>query len=674
MKKLTISALLTLSILFLAASLRAQAPTVTWDDFYPTDYASGNYTANVIIETPSGEIVVVGNLRFASQTYPHNDVLVMRLNNDGSTIWVKSYGGIKIDSVLVGQDEYQSVEVPWDQEAYDMYLTQEGNYLITGFRDTTSHNASTPAGLLLLEISPSGEVITDTLMYNFNQDVLIGRSIQPDINYGCVIVGSFREEGSGTEKTLLLALVKDENGIYRSKNYPIIGTVPVGQSGYASWIRPFGDGYMIAGSAYREDTGFDLFLRKTNDALYAGWTEFYGMKDNDGFSDGLVSGDKVYLAGYVEDSVPNTSFTVDQIYVVKAGADGSIIWEETYGGPTQHYANSIMMTGDGNLMVAGTAYDLSMHTEMVLLKIDAETGDSLWMQSYGTNFTNAGTRDAARAADFGYILAGRASYTSQQDPRMYIMNLDNPATADLFLAREDLNLDIVTTTPTKDVIDVTADKLSLYGVRVTIDRLLHPSVGDLELTLEHGGTTVTLVDQPFHSGENFIHTALIDAAELPVESGFAPYSGWFRPEEPLFPFLFSDPTGEWTLTVTDHGTGGVKATSRVLEGWSLNLLTEAGSGVGIPSQEALANFGLESIRPNPLNQEAQISFQIPEPGHVNLVVYNQLGQQVARLAEEVLPAGIHTKIWNPGALAPGAYFLQLESGGRISVRKAMIAK
>jgi len=96
--------------------------------------------------------------------------------------------------------------------------------------------------------------------------------------------------------------------------------------------------------------------------------------------------------------------------------------------------------------------------------------------------------------------------------------------------------------------------------------------------------------------------------------------------------------------------------------------------LGIPSQKALANFGLESISPNPLNQEARISFRIPERGHANLVVYNQLGQLVARLADEEFPEGVHEKMWSPASLTPGTYFIHLETGGMISVRKAVIAK
>ena len=153
-----------------------------------------------------------------------------------------------------------------------------------------------------------------------------------------------------------------------------------------------------------------------------------------------------------------------------------------------------------------------------------------------------------------------------------------------------------------------------------------------------------------------------------------PILGWFRPEEPLLPFLFHSPTGEWTLTITDHGTGGLKSTTRVLEGWSLNLLVESGEGTGIQTPESLANFGLEQVRPNPFNQETTVSFRVPAPGPVKLTVYNQLGQLVASLAKEDLPEGVHERVWHPGPLAPGTYFIQLESGGMVSVRKALITK
>jgi len=59
---------------------------------------------------------------------------------------------------------------------------------------------------------------------------------------------------------------------------------------------------------------------------------------------------------------------------------------------------------------------------------------------------------------------------------------------------------------------------------------------------------------------------------------------------------------------------------------------------------------------------------------VDLKVFNQLGQEVACLARENLPEGTHCKLWNPGSLSPGSYFIHLEAGGMISVRKVILVK
>jgi subtilisin-like proprotein convertase family protein len=255
------------------------------------------------------------------------------------------------------------------------------------------------------------------------------------------------------------------------------------------------------------------------------------------------------------------------------------------------------------------------------------------------------------------------------------MKLDHGnETAHLMIPRENLFIPIDPAVPASDVIDFTADMDTIYGVSVVIDSLVHPSVGDLEVTLTHNGTTVTLADRPVHSGENFLQTGFMDAAYRNLDWDYAPYTGWYLPEDPLRVFMAPPAEGDWTLTVIDHGSGGTKATTGYLEGWSLNLLVEAGSGTGIPNQESLMNFGLEPIRPNPFSQEAIVGFRIAAPGHTRLTVYNQLGQLVEVLADEDLPEGIHERMWNPGSLAPGTYIIRLESEGMISVRKAVLAR
>lgn len=683
MKKRFNRLLLASLLFFPMVSLTSQIPEVTWDDFYPRDYEIGNYTANDIKESPMlGSYVLVGSRSMKWSGNGYSQVMVMRVDDEGGSIEMNEiFTGFQADSIYVYDtinfeytDELDTVIITyWDQVAYDMMFVQEEDlrYLITGYRDTTLLSRDSPPGLFLMEVRGDGRVAYDSLYYNHTDHYMTGYSIAPAIGGGCIIAGSIREDGSGPDKILVTRMVKNEDGQYEPPDIPAFKAISVGEGGYARWIRKFQSGYLLGGTAYNDTaTNFDIFLQKIQEDLGTDWLTFYGNKEMDEFSDAVVAGDHVYVAGSAE--VPVGNFYNYKIWVAKIGPNGDVVWKNTYGGPTRHFANSIQVTEDGNLMVAGTAYDQSMHTQMLLLNIDSENGDSLWMQTYKTNFTNAGIRDAIHTSGYGYVVAGRASYTSMQDPRVYLMSLTYPDRIGLLLERRDLNLEIAQGTPIKDIIDVTADKNILYGVRVTIDSLLHPSVGDLEITLEHAGTSVLLVDQPRNSGANFIHTGLKDAAEKSLDLGFAPYTGWFEPEEPLSPFKLHSPAGEWTLTVNDLGSGGKKSTNLLVE-WNLNLLVDAvGGGTAIPSQEEFANFGLDPIRPNPIAQEAIISFRLPVQGLVQLSIYNQLGQRVEILLNDRLGEGAHQRTWSPGPLAPGTYFIQLESGGMLSVRKVLV--
>jgi subtilisin-like proprotein convertase family protein len=678
MKPLLKLLLLTLAVLSLFYNTCAQPPEVTWAKFYPPDYSTNDFLAEVIMEEPDGGIVVVGNRRYESMTNPYKEVLVMRLKEDGELIWYKTFGGNKVDTVKNELGEViDIIYTPWNQQANDMVMTPEGNYLITGFRDTTSNDAATPIGMFLLEISPDGEVIMDSLYYNGDQNKIEPRCIYPDSHGGYFIAGSIVVNGTGSDRIMMVSLKKNEEGYYQNTADTLhwVHISELGLFGYPTWVRPSGDDCLMAGNFYTVNNKNDIFLRQINKNRDVVWEKYFGTDQDETFTDGVIHGDYIYLVGYLKVPFGSGNFIsyIPQIYVIKTDLQGNLIREKTYGGPSTNYGVGILMDVDGDLLVTTSAYDAQYHAQMGLLKVDAESLDSLWMQNYGS-FYSSGITDLARTADFGYVASARASYTGTQDPRIYVMRMNSSsAMANMTLEKSALGLEIANGTPTIDVIDIVSDASKIYGIIVKLDALLHPSVGDLEVTLAHDGTVVTLVDQPVHSGENFIRTGLIDAAEMPLESGQAPYSGWFYPKEKLSAFLSHVPAGAWSLTITDHGTGGVKTTA-VLDGWSLNLLVDEGSGTGIPTKESLINFGLEPIRPNPFNQEAIVGFRIAAPGHVRVSVFNQLGQLVGIVADEELPEGVHERLWQPSGLAPGTYFIRLESGGMISVRKAVLTR
>jgi len=57
-------------------------------------------------------------------------------------------------------------------------------------------------------------------------------------------------------------------------------------------------------------------------------------------------------------------------------------------------------------------------------------------------------------------------------------------------------------------------------------------------------------------------------------------------------------------------------------------------------------YAIEQNYPNPFNPTTSIRYELPQSGHVELTVYNILGQEVRRLVDMQQDAGFHTIQWN----------------------------
>ncbi|MCK4640443.1 MAG: T9SS type A sorting domain-containing protein, partial [Candidatus Marinimicrobia bacterium] len=86
------------------------------------------------------------------------------------------------------------------------------------------------------------------------------------------------------------------------------------------------------------------------------------------------------------------------------------------------------------------------------------------------------------------------------------------------------------------------------------------------------------------------------------------------------------------------------------------------------------SYNLSQNFPNPFNPTTNIQYQIPGRSHVNLVIYNILGEQIRILVNEEKGVGYHTVPWdgknNQGKMAPsGIYFYQIKAGNYIKTQK-----
>ena len=92
-----------------------------------------------------------------------------------------------------------------------------------------------------------------------------------------------------------------------------------------------------------------------------------------------------------------------------------------------------------------------------------------------------------------------------------------------------------------------------------------------------------------------------------------------------------------------------------------------------------AAFGLDQNYPNPFNPSTTIGYRLAEVSVVELVIYNALGQEVARLVDQVQQPGDYRVAWDGRddagrPVGSGVYMYRLESAPHVQVRRMVVTK
>ena len=96
--------------------------------------------------------------------------------------------------------------------------------------------------------------------------------------------------------------------------------------------------------------------------------------------------------------------------------------------------------------------------------------------------------------------------------------------------------------------------------------------------------------------------------------------------------------------------------------------------LALPKEEGLCqNF------PNPFNASTQIKYQLAEPAHIKLTVYDLRGREVRALVDESKEAGFYTVIWdgkdNTGrAVGSGIYFCRMAKGDFVGTKRMLLVR
>jgi len=209
------------------------------------------------------------------------------------------------------------------------------------------------------------------------------------------------------------------------------------------------------------------------------------------------------------------------------------------------------------------------------------------------------------------------------------------------------------------------------SVQIIFNEVLHTRTGDLTFTLEHHGVTQTLIFEAGADGQNFISTVLGDENVIPIENGSAPFTGYYKPSNPLNVFSGSDPYGDWTLTITD----GYAGNEGILNSWSLIIEHDGSTSIDAEIEIVPNNFELFQNYPNPFNPLTSIRYQVSGISQVSLKVFDLLGREVATLVNEEKPAGTYEINVDGAGFSSGVYFYQLKAGNEfIETKKLVLVK
>jgi len=306
---------------------------VEWQKTYGNLYDEKGYS---IDQTSDGGYVVTGNHSPFYAMAP-SQLVVLKLDASGNTMWEKMYGG--------GDGE----------GGRSIHQTADGGYIVTGF--TRSYGAG-DKDLWVLKLDSCGTIMWQKAYGGSNYEE--GYEIHQTSDGGYILTGSSE---AGANDVWLLKLDSTGN-INWQKTYGGIA------NDYGLSIQQTADnGYVVAGYTSSYGTGAsDAWVLKLDSTGNINWQKTYGGIDYD-YAHSIQ---QTVEGGYI--LTGNTcSFGAGgaDIWIIKLDSIGNMSWQKTYGGIGSESGFSVRQTSDGGYIVTGHIGSFpAVWLDLLILRLD----------------------------------------------------------------------------------------------------------------------------------------------------------------------------------------------------------------------------------------------------------------------------------------------------------------
>lgn len=210
---------------------------------------------------------------------------------------------------------------------------------------------------------------------------------------------------------------------YRVQAYNDMGTSPYSYEAYASTLNAIslwahtlydgsanancvdgsGDAYVVGTCSRLSDHNDVLILKYAPDGTLL-WGKTWGTNDQDiACGVGTDVFGNVYVTGYILSYANKNS----EALLLKYSADGTLLWQKTWGGSKYDYATSLAVNSSGDVYVAGYTDSFGVgYSDTFLLKYTSD-GTIIWQDTWGSRFSDYAY--AISLDDSGYVyIAGKS--------------------------------------------------------------------------------------------------------------------------------------------------------------------------------------------------------------------------------------------------------------------------
>lgn len=357
--------------------------------YWPFKYGTvAQESGRSVIETKDGGFLIGGTTNYRGNT----DFLITKSDPYGNTIWQRVMGGDKED-LLVSITE-----------------NSDGDFLIGGYSNSYGVGGY---DLWLVLLDTTGNIKWQKTYGSVNNDRLFALKSVPD---GYIIAGTYNASCATCSAIWIFKV--DINGDF-------------------VWQRQFGN---------TNDSGaFNLDISNNGDILVVGsintgcqtcYDAFYMRLSSSGSrlqAKQIGDGENIERGYAISKSsdggavlgveVPVVGNGLD-LFVIKFGSSGDVVWQRSYGGPENQRPYQIVKTKDNNFMLlAETMFYGAGQYDCLLLRLD-ETGNVLWQKTYGGDKIDR-CYSISHTSDDGYIFLGESySFDSSLDLVVYKTDRD----------------------------------------------------------------------------------------------------------------------------------------------------------------------------------------------------------------------------------------------------------